>query len=302
MNKEALNVLCCPSDKGKLCLYEGNFDTGSLKCLECDSIFPIINGIPRILNGRQDELTKAAFSVEWDELKDELPWGDNSEERILNVFKSLCIDPSELNDKFYLDVGCGDGSKIGELSKYGKNLYAIDITSSLERGHQKYGNIVNYVQSDFRMPPFKNETFDILWAGGTIHHTPDPKKTFMTLVDLLKPGGIFYVWLYKKAKEKRLELIKHKIVRKSNTSVQKFLINLLSAWALVAQEIRYIIGKLNVPRKSWRQMKHGIRDQYTVPYYWSYLPEEVESWFKESRLKIIYTDAKNAIRILGKKP
>ena len=62
--------------------------------------------------------------------------------------------------------------------------------------HRKLPN-VHFIRSILRTPPFDAETFDIIISMGS-HHTPATYKTFCAVARLAKPGGRFYLWLYRR--------------------------------------------------------------------------------------------------------
>jgi SAM-dependent methyltransferase len=57
---------------------------------------------------------------------------------------------------------------------------------------------VHIVQANVFQLPFRKATFDLVWSNGVIHHTPDAKGAHGALAELVKPGGILYVWVYAK--------------------------------------------------------------------------------------------------------
>ena len=44
--------------------------------------------------------------------------------------------------------------------------------------------------------PFAPASFDQIYSLGVLDHTPDPRKAFLELASLLKPGGRIAVWVY----------------------------------------------------------------------------------------------------------
>jgi SAM-dependent methyltransferase len=45
-------------------------------------------------------------------------------------------------------------------------------------------------------PPLPPNSFDVIYSGGVLHHTPDARLALERLMSLLRPGGLAYVWLY----------------------------------------------------------------------------------------------------------
>ena len=49
-----MDIICCPVDKGELELTvtergADDIEAGELRCLECDEVYPIEDGIPNLL-------------------------------------------------------------------------------------------------------------------------------------------------------------------------------------------------------------------------------------------------------------
>lgn len=85
---------------------------------------------------------------------------------------------------------------------------------------------------------YKNETFDIVWAGGSVHHTSNPLKAIEELIRVLRRGSILLLAVYNKTKFTFFhELIRKILVRtpqKSRTILSKilalFLQNITTFW------------------------------------------------------------------------
>ena len=39
---------------------------------------------------------------------------------------------------------------------------------------------------------------DVAYSIGVVHHTPDPRRAFAALLDVVKPDGVLAVWVYGK--------------------------------------------------------------------------------------------------------
>jgi ubiquinone/menaquinone biosynthesis C-methylase UbiE len=53
-------------------------------------------------------------------------------------------------------------------------------------------------QGDAEHLPFADNTFEIVYSNGVLHHTPDMPQSFREAFRVLKPGGEFWVILYHK--------------------------------------------------------------------------------------------------------
>ena len=102
-----------------------------------------------------------------------------------------------------LEAGCGTGQLGIALSRFGRQIYSIDLSKGSLIEAKKFidTNSINSVNL-FRMNIFnlffEKNTFDIIISNGVLHHTYDPKLAFAKLVKVLKPGGIIIIGLYHK--------------------------------------------------------------------------------------------------------
>lgn len=89
-----------------------------------------------------------------------------------------------LNGKI-LDVGCSVGG-IHEkfVEKFGKkNMYGVDIEITKDTEH--------YKKADAQKIPFKEKTFDSVFAGELIEHVEKPAPFVSEVARVLKKNGVF---------------------------------------------------------------------------------------------------------------
>lgn len=154
-----------------------------------------------------DRRTRTSFSSEWDQHQLGDPtWGMKLGDRVQWFFLDpLRIPEDELAGQVMLDAGCGNGSQSVAYTELGLEVIALDISSGLEHGHAfrhvhpgARPDRVHFVQADLQRPPLAPASVDIVHSVGVLHHTPDTQRTFRALTPLVKPGGTFFVWVYKK--------------------------------------------------------------------------------------------------------
>lgn len=109
------------------------------------------------------------------------------------------VYPKDLNAKTVLDVGCGDGKyslawkQLGAKEVTGVDFSEKAINIAKDRVRESDSNI-NYKIDDALNLSIENNSFDIVYCFGVLHHTSDPKKGISELVRVLKEGG--FGWLY----------------------------------------------------------------------------------------------------------
>jgi arsenite methyltransferase len=105
-----------------------------------------------------------------------------------------------------LDVGCGSG--VAGRAFFGSvfdriNYVGVDMSSAIEQAKEDYDRLginVGLLQAELNTLPFLPETFDFVFCPGVLHYTIDMKEAIGNLAKLLKHGGRFVSWIYKKQK------------------------------------------------------------------------------------------------------
>jgi len=99
-----------------------------------------------------------------------------------------------------LEVGCGMGTDLLQFARGGAICTGVDLTprsveiSSLHFG--LYGMRADFVLADGERLPFGDDSFDVVYSNGVLHHTPDTAQAVRELRRVLKPGGLARVMLY----------------------------------------------------------------------------------------------------------
>jgi SAM-dependent methyltransferase len=99
-------------------------------------------------------------------------------------------------DSLVLDVGCGPGRVLGFLSRRGLRCIGIDRSRvSIARAVTRFAR--PGVVADNLHLPIADSVADVIISDGVIHHTADPRAAFTENLRILKPGGKFYLGVYK---------------------------------------------------------------------------------------------------------
>jgi 2-polyprenyl-3-methyl-5-hydroxy-6-metoxy-1,4-benzoquinol methylase len=74
-----------------------------------------------------------------------------------------------------LEIGCGMGAVAATMAQQGLDVTAIDITPTAVRMTRQRFTLMgldgNILQADAERLPFRDASFDLVWAWGVIHHT-----------------------------------------------------------------------------------------------------------------------------------
>lgn len=99
-----------------------------------------------------------------------------------------------------LDAGCGVGWSEYLFNVNEKvNRFAVDLSSSVDVAFERTRQLANVLvaQADLCRLPFPESHFDVIFAGGVLHHTPSAAEAFTALWRHLRPGGLLGIFVYK---------------------------------------------------------------------------------------------------------
>ncbi len=122
-------------------------------------------------------------------------------------YSTLCFIPllvpfSKAKAKSVLDIGCGNGADGAMFAINGAKYTGVDLTQTAvdaTRDHFKaLGLTGNFQIENAEKLSFADNTFDIVYSFGVLHHTPNPAKAIKEVFRVLKPNGKAIVMLYHK--------------------------------------------------------------------------------------------------------
>jgi len=110
-----------------------------------------------------------------------------------------------LAGKSVLEIGCGAGSRSALFAVRGATVTSVDLTldrvcatrAKFELLKPSTGGLA--LQGDAEGLPFGENTFDIVYSNGVLHHTDDTEAAVSEVYRVLKPGGQAVIMLYCKS-------------------------------------------------------------------------------------------------------
>jgi SAM-dependent methyltransferase len=99
-----------------------------------------------------------------------------------------------------LEIGCGMGTDLLQFARGGAEVTGVDLTPrSIEISRQHfavYGARGDFAIADGESLPFADDSFEVVYSNGVLHHTPDTASAVREVYRVLRPGGEARVMLY----------------------------------------------------------------------------------------------------------
>ena len=307
MRPASLEWLRCPEcdGEGELDLepLDGStaddVEEGTLRCRTCTRVFPIINGIPRMLPDalahvvlryhakffarhagamgpyvqraasrvenrwwRAERRTVNSYSYQWRKFKQMFPeW----EQVFLDSIQP--ITPSFFEGKVGLDGGCGFGRSLYYSASYGATMIGLDLSEAVEAARENTRHLpnVHLVQGDIFNPPVKRRSLDFVYSIGVLHHLPDPKGGFLSLSRLSKPDAPMFIWVYLRNRGRQIAAFT--VMRAVSTRLPLRLLNIVclglaaAQWLLILAPYR-LLARFDATRALAERMPFTVYARY----------------------------------------
>jgi SAM-dependent methyltransferase len=214
------SFLVCPKCRSNL--VRGN---AKFVCTKCAHEYPVIDEVPQFdlptspgpANGEAGrDLRRDYWDHGWEarmqgdhafqaELRTRADWSVYFEREIRELGASRHVMVVEANrdtvhDKVVVDIGCGSGTSGALFSYLGAHYIGVDHSRhAAARALQNLraaGGDGFTAQGNAEALPIRDDSVDVVYSNGVLHHTPN----FLTAMDeafrILKPGGKAIIALY----------------------------------------------------------------------------------------------------------
>lgn len=99
-----------------------------------------------------------------------------------------------------LEIGCGLGTDGAQFAEAGADYTGVDLTEAAvelaRKRFETFGVPGKFQTADAEQLEFDDNTFDLVYSHGVLHHTPDTAKAIREIHRVLRPGGRAMVMLY----------------------------------------------------------------------------------------------------------
>ncbi len=217
---EMMTYLVCPNCRGDIA-HAG----AALNCRNCGAKYPVIDEVPRFdlpqaaeggaaYTGRDERRTywdsgwqarKQGDHAFLSSLQSRSDWHRYLEEATRKYTAAghvSCIEAGRdaVHGNVVLDIGCGGGTSSAVFGYFGAHYIGIDHSAHAATNSLQYLRCVGgdgfTIQGNAEALPIRDDSIDVVYSNGVLHHTPN----FRTAVDeafrVLKPGGKAIIGLY----------------------------------------------------------------------------------------------------------
>lgn len=109
-------------------------------------------------------------------------------------------DFQSFRGKSVLEIGVGLGADHQQFAEANARLQGCDLTERAvehTRERLKLFNLSSELRvADAENLPYENDSFDLVYSWGVIHHSPDTQRVVNEIYRVLKPGGEAKIMIY----------------------------------------------------------------------------------------------------------
>ncbi len=165
--------------------------TGMLVSPRTNRRWTVIDGIPRFVCDEHLE----SFGRQWTRYE----VAHAEEDRATFVAKTG-MPLEQLRGLRVLDAGCGGGRYAKVCGEAGAIVIGADHSRAVDKAKSLCGHLPNVglLQADLKQLPLEPQSFDFVFSIGVMHHDADTRRVFDAVAKLVRPGGRYSVWLYRR--------------------------------------------------------------------------------------------------------
>jgi SAM-dependent methyltransferase len=218
--------LICPQCRGALVRERTAF-----ACVRCAKHYPLVGDIPQFDQpASAAQIAAAAENADggsrddrrsyWDsgwqarfrddhaflnELKTRIDWESYLEQQRVSLGNDGHVSVTEasraaIHGKVILDIGCGAGTSGAMFGYLGAQYIGVDHSPHAAmytlRHLRAAGGDGFTLQGNAEALPIRDESIDVVYSNGVLHHTPNFATAMDEAYRVLKPGGLAIIALY----------------------------------------------------------------------------------------------------------
>ncbi|HET9528570.1 MAG TPA: class I SAM-dependent methyltransferase [Pyrinomonadaceae bacterium] len=161
---------------------------------------------------------------------------------------------AQSNNLRVLEVGCGLGTDGAQFAKAGAVYTGVDLTeAAVDLARRRFDLFTlpgSFRVADAEKLDFPNDSFDLVYSHGVLHHTPDTAAAIREIHRVLRPGGRAVVMLYHR--DSYNYCVNISMLRRAGVHLLR--------WKLGVKLVRLLTGE---PEESLREHASRLRSDST---------------------------------------
>lgn len=281
------------------------------------STYKITNGIPRFVS---ENNYSENFGWQWNKWST-LQFEENNLNKPMEghtsnmFFKITNWQPSDIENKYILDLGCGSG-RFSDLVVNLKGIpILVDNSNAIDVAKNNLMTKTNkavFIQCDILNLPLRDNVVNNAFSIGVLHHTPDPKKGVSEAYRVLENKGSFALSVYSKDSLYNFPIVHlwRKLFKLLNPIFGYFPALIYSEFFgrinfYISKIHRYLTYpvRLVFPTIVLKDLDWSVLDTFdciTTSYQSGHTIDELYDWFKNSNFKYI-SNGSWGVNVIGKK-
>ncbi|HWI20047.1 MAG TPA: methyltransferase domain-containing protein [Vicinamibacterales bacterium] len=99
-----------------------------------------------------------------------------------------------------LEIGGGVGTDLSQFASHGARVTDVDLSAGhlalAKENFERRGLTGRFVHHDAETLPFPDQSFDLVYSNGVLHHTPNTTAVVGEIRRVLRPGGSAIIMMY----------------------------------------------------------------------------------------------------------
>ena len=247
-----------------------------IECSACKESHPVVEGIARFTGDEH----LASFGRQWNKYE---VAHDDEDRATFQAKTGVMLE--ELKGLRVLDAGCGGGRYSKVCGEAGATVIGADHSTAVSKARQLCAHLPNvaFVQADLKRLPLEPASFDFVFSIGVMHHDADTRAVFDAVAKLVKPGGRYSVWLYRRNQWWQEAI--NNVLRRRTTKMAPEKLERWCEWGAWLGGLPVINQTLNKIVSFSAHPNHENRvcdtfDWYAPQYQYHHTVNELSDWFR----------------------
>jgi ubiquinone/menaquinone biosynthesis C-methylase UbiE len=269
-----------------------------------------------------DSITVASFGEEWSKFA---AFTAQEIKEVGDQYFDILPKSLNLKEANVLDMGCGSGRWTKYLSDKVKFIEAVDPSKAVLSAYYllKNESNVRITQASVEHLPFPDNSFDLVFSLGVLHHIPDTKRAMQKCVNQVKSDGYFLVYLYYNLDNRgpfyktifHASTLIRRVVSKLPSGLKKLKCDALAVtiyWPFVNfSRLLRKVGLENTAKKiplsyymdkTWNIIRNDALDRFGTPLEQRFSKMEIEKMMKDCGLtEIVFSKGEPYWHAIGRK-